>query len=216
MAGAEARVVLTDDIILDFGGLFSAANRENQAPRKPQDELLEATQYEEPIEEEKPVEGKETAQNGTTATAPFIPALTLLRQAEQEANERERSLEICRRYQDNIRVAGGLRTDILKGVRAGEDIHTLFLKAVKAISLMTSDTLFNDQIEADIKAIYGYGLGAKAPLQIELEEVRKRLQKLTEAAQREQEHDSKQRIQAAIKRHKSRITELEELISKAS
>ena len=81
---------------------------------------------------------------------------------------------------------------------------------------MTSDTLFNDQIEADIKAIYGYGLGAKAPLQIELEEVRKRLQKLTEAAQREQEHDSQQRIQAAIKRHKSRITELEELISKAS
>lgn len=213
MAGAEARVALTDDIILDFGGLFSAANRENQAPRKPQDEFLEATQYEEPIEEEKPVEGKETAQNGT---APFIPALTLLRQAEQEANERERSLEICRRYQDNIRVAGGLRTDILKGVRAGEDIHTLFLKAVKAISLMTSDTLFNDQIEADIKAIYGYGLGAKAPLQIELEEVRKRLQKLTEAAQREKEHDSQQRIQAAIKRHKSRITELEELISKAS
>jgi len=212
MAGAEARVVLTDDVILDFGGLFSAASRENKAPSKPQEELLEAPQYKEPIEKEKPTESR-TEGKGEAA---IIPALSLLRKAERDKAELERSFQICKEYQDNIRVAGSLLTDILKGVRAGEDVYTLFLKAVKAISLMTSDTLFNTQIEGDMRAIYGRGLGQKPPLQQELKDTQERLQRISEAEQREQDYDSQQRIKAAIQRHKSRIAELEEQIRRAS
>lgn len=161
-------------------------------------------------------EYKDTTERGNAVEGLPEGLGALQRKADQNKAQIDHSIEVYRKYQENTAKSGQLQTDILKGVRAGEDIHTLFLKAVKAISLMTSDTLFNDQIEADIKAIYGYGLGAKAPLQTELEEVRKRLQKLTEAAQREQEHDSQQRIQAAIQRHRNRTTELEELISRAS
>ena len=46
------------------------------------------------------------------------------------------------------------------------DIYSLFLKAVKAISLMTSNTVFYSQLEGDIRAIYGHGLLDPLPLQI--------------------------------------------------
>ena len=212
-AGAEARVVLADEVILDFGGLFSVIEGEKQASKKPVEPLLDAGQYESSTEQEKPVEGLKTAQNGHTEIA---PAVALLRKAEQAEADRKRSLEVYKTYQDNIRKAGSLRTSIIKGVRAGEDVYSLFLQAAKAISLMTSDTLFFDQIEADIKAIYGKGLGEKPPLQTERDEVAERLRRLLEAEEREQEPDSKRRIQAAIKAHRNRITELEELISRAS
>jgi hypothetical protein len=45
-------------------------------------------------------------------------------------------IEIYKKYQDNIRVSETLQSEIAKGVKNGEDVHSLFLKAVKAISLM--------------------------------------------------------------------------------
>lgn len=53
-------------------------------------------------------------------------------------------------------------------MKAGENVYNLFLKAVKAISLMTSNSLFYSQIEADTRAIYGEGLQEQAPLKCEL------------------------------------------------
>ena len=111
-------------------------------------------------------------------------------------------------YFCNISQGSQLQTEILKGIKAGADIYSLFLKATKAIALMTSNNLFYTQTEADIKAIYGRGLKEKPPLQIELKETEERLKKLIEAEQREDQTDSKERIQRAIKAHEAAIESL--------
>lgn len=109
-----------------------------------------------------------------------------------------------------------LQTDILKGVKAGESIYSLFLKAAKAISLMTSNSVFYSQIEADTRAIYGEGLHKQAPLENELEEVQQRLTNLNAAQSRELEPDSRERIGRAIKAHEAKIASLKDQIERAN
>lgn len=110
----------------------------------------------------------ENALQGQLEGLQGIPILQ--READAIKQERERAVAVYGEYQKNIKLFGQLQTDILKGVKRGEDIYSLFLKAAKAISLMTSNSLFYSQIEADIEAIYGRGLQHKPPLQKELQE----------------------------------------------
>ena len=78
---------------------------------------------------------------------------------------------------------------------------------------MTDNSAFYSQIEADTIAIYGAGLLQKDPLQIELADTRKRLERLQEAEGREQAPDARQRIKAAIEAHRKRVAELESLLA---
>lgn len=134
-------------------------------------------------------------------------------QYRQEQAERDRTREVYREYQQNIKSSGGLRTEILKGAKAGEPPVGLLLKAVKCISLMTSDTVFYNQLEGDIKSIYGAGLLEPEPLEIELKETQERLQRLEQALKRDTEPaDSKKRIERAIQAHRERISQLQGLI----
>lgn len=187
---------------LAFAG-FSEEAPEKRPSTTPTEPLLEGGQYKTPTRDKKPTEGLTEG----------LGALQL--EADRNKAEKDRSLEICRRYQENIRKSEQLQSEILKGARAGEDIYSLFLKAVEAISCMTSNPLFLSQIEGDIKTIYGRGLQEPAPLRLELRETKKRLDRLREAQQRETETDSLQRIAQAVKAHEARITELTGLIKKA-
>jgi len=208
-AGAEARVAISDSVILDFAGLFCRDTGEKQAPEKPVEPLKADGEYKTITEPEKPVkrlvEGLESQQ-----------AKQLHLEAVREQEERKRTLEIYREYQQNIKTSSQLQTEILKGARAGEDIYSLFLKACKAISLMTSNTVFYSQLEGDIRAIYGRGLQEAPAIDIELEQVVQRYIKLLEALEREPDGDSKDRIKQAIKAHENRIRELEALKEKQS
>lgn len=207
MPTAEAiqrqRVTITDNVILDFTGLFS----QEEAPESPVEPLLGAGAINNPIEPQKPVQGQINGLEREQAKQLFL-------QATREQEDHRRSLEVYRTYQENIKTSSTLQTQILKGLKAGEDVYSLFLKAAKAISLMTSNSVFYSQTEEDLKAIYGRGLQEKPPLQIELEEVQGRLQKLIEADKREKDSDSKERIQRAIQAHKNKATELREMIEK--
>lgn len=207
MPTAEAiqrqRVTITDNVILDFTGLFS----QEEAPESPVEPLLGAGAINNPIEPQKPVQGQINGLEGEQAKQLFL-------QATREQEDHRRNLEVYRTYQENIKTSSTLQTQILKGLKAGEDVYSLFLKAAKAISLMTSNSVFYSQTEEDLKAIYGRGLQEKPPLQIELEEVQGRLQKLIEADKREKDSDSKERIQRAIQAHKNKATELREMIEK--
>lgn len=142
-----------------------------------------------------------------------VALISLTRQQE----DHRRSLEAYKEYQTNIRRSGELRTDILKGVKAGEPVHTLLLKAVEYISNMTGDKLFYSQIEKDLKAIYGEAFLDDIPLEWELDEVKTRLDRLREAYKRETtDTDSKHRIETAIKEHEEKIATLKRLLERAN
>lgn len=79
----------------------------------------------------------------------------LQRKADATKQDIDRSLAVYKEYQKNTLISSQLQTEIIKGAKAGEDIYSLFLKAVKVISLMTSNSVFYTQLEADIRAIYG-------------------------------------------------------------
>lgn len=215
MAGVERAVAISDNVTLDFGGLFSAETIEKTPPKSsksPVEPLLSGGQYKTLTEQEKPAEGLKTGLQGIPQKEPPEQAKILLLNTQREREDHRRSLEVYRTYQENIKTSGQLQTDILKGVQAGTDIYSLFLKAVKAISLMTSNTAFYSQIEADIKNIYGIGLQLPAPLTLELMDTQERLDRLREAEQREPNIGS---IKRAITAHQNRIAELEKQIAKA-
>jgi hypothetical protein len=157
---------------------FSEIPPEKQPSKMPTETLLEPEGYKTPLEEENALQGLTEGLQG-------IPILQ--RQADANKAEKERALAVYREYQKNIKLSGQLQTDILKGAKRGEDIYSLFLKAVQAISLMTSNTVFYNQLNDDIRAIYGAGLSEPQPLKLELEEVQTRLEKLREASKRETE-----------------------------
>lgn len=183
---------------------FANFQEEKQPSKTPTDELLGGEEYKTSAEQENALKRQLEGLQG------------LQRKADQNKAEIDRNLEVYRTYQENIKRSGQLQTDILKGARAGEDIYSLFLKAVKAISLMTSNTVFYSQIEGDIRAIYGQGLLDPLPLQIELQETQERLTRLREAEERELEADSRERIKRAVTAHENRIAELEALIAKGA
>ena len=184
-----------------LNGLRFVDFQEKQTAKTPTDELLGAEEYKTSAEQENALKRQLEGLQG------------LQRKADQNKAEKDRNLEVYRTYQENIKRSEQLQTDILKGARAGEDIYSLFLKAVQAISCMTSNKTFYSQLEEDIKTIYGRGLQEPAPLLLEIQQAQTRLDKLREAEQRETEPDSLQRIQSAIKAHESKIAELKALIT---
>ena len=187
-----------------LNGLRFADFQEKQPSKTPTDELLGAEEYKTSAEQEHALKRQ-------------IEGLgALQRKADQNKAEIDRNLEVYRTYQENIKRSGQLQTDILKGVQAGEDIYSLFLKACKAISLMTANTVFYSQLEGDIRAIYGQGLLDPLPLQIELQQTQERLTRLREAEERELEADSRERIKRAVKAHENKIAELEALIARGA
>lgn len=186
-----------------LNGLRFADFQEKQPSKTPTDELLGAEEYKTSAEQKHALKGQ-------------IEGLgALQRKADQNKAEIDRNLEVYRTYQENIKRSGQLQSEILKGIKAGEDVYSLFLKAAKAISLMTSNSVFYSQIEDDTRSIYGRGLNYKPPLQNELQDTQKRLQRLLEAEQREADTDSRERIKRAVKAHREHIAELEAMIARA-
>ena len=184
-----------------LNGLRFVDFQEKQTAKTPTDELLGAEEYKTSAEQENALKRQLEGLQG------------LQRKADQNKAEKDRNLEVYRTYQENIKRSEQLQTDILKGARAGEDIYSLFLKAVQAISCMTSNKTFYSQLEEDIKTIYGRGLQEPAPLLLEIQQAQTRLDKLREAEQRKTEPDSLQRIRSAIKALVSKLVELKSLIT---
>lgn len=131
---------------------------------------------------------------------------------------REKLTEAARiqaEYQRNIIASDSLRCEINKGLKSGEDIYSLFLKAARAISLMTGDTAFYDVARKDLSSIYGAALGKPPVLQIELKEVQARLDKLRQAAECEKDTDDTARIRTAIQYHEKAVERIKDKIEKS-
>lgn len=213
---ADNRLRMTENVEVDFGGLFGGEDEETTAQTSPAEPLSGDGEYKNLDEGQKPNKPAKNAPQSIAADAPQeLPAKTLIRQAEREQENRKREQEIYRDYQANIRRSEQLQTEIFKGLKAGEDIYSLFLKAAEAIGAMTGNSGFLPQIAEDLKTIYGAGLRQSQPLTLELEEARARLQRLLEADLRENSPEQKRRISAAINEHRHRITALEAAIKEA-
>ena len=132
----------------------------------------------------------------------------LQREADNRKDELDRAREVYKIYQENILLAGELETEILKGLKQGENIYKLFLKAVKAISLIMGDDEIYCQAESDIKAIYGAGFLEPEAIEIELNLLEARLNKLKDALERENELEVKRRIAVAIEAHEEKISRI--------
>ena len=61
---------------------------------------------------------------------------------EENREDYYRQLAMYAQYQEDIRVSGMLRSEILKGLQVGEEIVSLFKKACECIGKMTGDMLF--------------------------------------------------------------------------
>lgn len=184
---------------------FKREQEKKQAPESPTEPRKASGEYETIAGDKKPLE---------TLVEGLQGIHKLQRQADAKKMDIDRSLAICKEYQQNIKTSSQLQTEILKGAKAGESVYSLLLKACKAISLMTSNSVFYSQLEGDIRAIYGQGLLDPLPLQIELQETQERLTRLREALNREIEPDAKERIQKAVKAHEAKIADLESLIQR--
>lgn len=185
---------------LDLTGLNALAKGGVRAPKQPLGEAVDKAGNRTPTSSPK---GVETELEGS------LGVKRLQREADRRKDEIERNLEISKTYQENSKASSQLQTEIIKGAAAGEDCYSLLLKACQAISLMTGNRLFYQQIFADILAIYGEGLGEEKPLQMQLVGAQERLRKLESAHDRETTQDSKARIAKAIAAHRTLVAELE-------
>lgn len=140
---------------------------------------------------------------------------SLLSDVKNGGNEESLSARICREYLDNVCATDELQTQILMGIKAGEDFYHLFLKAAKAVSLLTSNVQFYDQIKRDCRSMYGGIFNQKEPLEEMLEEAHQRMAQLEKAAAVESDIDIRDRINRCIDAHREKIAELEEQIRNA-
>lgn len=112
--GAETRIAVAEDIVLDFAGLFSPIEGEKQAPESPTEPLLRAGEYKTITEPQKPAERLTEGLEGQQAKKLYLDT-------QREREDRQRSLEVYRTYQENIKTSSQLQTEILKGLKAGEN-----------------------------------------------------------------------------------------------
>lgn len=136
------------------------------------------------------------------------PKTRLQREAERQRQTQQKYIEGIREQSEARRRAGELRKKILIGVRSGENIADLFLTASECISLMTGDNTFYRQIEADIKTIYGDISKDKNVLQIQLKETEKRLKRIEDSIEAEQDIIRKNVLMDSARRHRSKIEEI--------
>ena len=192
------------------------------APEMPPEPLLDDKQYKTITKPKNATQGKykQTRVGGTNLykierieEQPEEQAINQLqRQADNNRAESDRAAAVYKEYQQNIKAAGQLTTDIIKGLNTGQDIYDLFLMAVKAICCMTSDNYLYSHAEETIKTIYSVALGQQKPLELELADVEKRLFNLEEAVLWADAPDEKQRIENAIKWHRQRQSKIKEKI----
>lgn len=142
-----------------------------------------------------------------------IKGLAHKRKVEQEATAK--SIELARKHQEIQEQSREAKFNLFAGIREGEPLPILFLKACDIIAKLTGDALFYDHIKGDLFTIYGNGLTDKSVLNCNLEEAQARLQMLTNAEARETDERAKNRLKQAIEKHQLIVNELLKSITKA-
>lgn len=154
-----------------------------------------------------------SAANSPRDKPPVSPKLQAL--SDENRAKLEHATNVYAEYQKNTLISDSLQCEINKGLKSGEDIYSLFLKAAKVISLMTNNATFYDVARKDLISIYGAGLKESSVMEIELKDVQTRLNKLKQAAEREQDADDLSRIKTAIEYHEKAVERIQKQIAKS-
>ena len=181
---------------IDFSVLDSL---KSDALKCPTSEDNSSAQPSTPKEKENQPQGKYEGESGIS-----FNKLNQLKQTN------EKTAELYRQEQENIKKAGDLIPEITKGILTADNPLTLLLKAIKCIGLMTGNNAFYDQSIQDIKAVYGIGLHDPQAIEIELQEIDSRLAKFW-AAIKDAAPEEQKSLEQAIKAHEQRIEYLKEL-----
>lgn len=190
------------EIKLNFNGVF------RKGAEKPVDKRSTADNMGSSAVAENATDGK-IEQNKSTSDK-VVP---LYRETERRKQDHERSLTIYKSYQENILRSSTLTTQITKGMEAGDDIHSLYLKSIEVIALLTNDNAIRESARGYMRTLYGIGSERERPLQRELEAVNKQIFYMEEALLWETEQADIERLTKAIKTHKLRAEALEKRIN---
>lgn len=96
---------------------------------------------------------------------------------------------------------------ILKAIAEGENIATLFMMAAKALSITSDNSAFFNQAQADLIAMYAYGLSDPSVVKLEVENVEYRLERLKKLIKEAPEAEAS-RMQRAVAAHEKLLAQL--------
>jgi len=112
-------------------------------------------------------------------------------------------------YLENTRRTEELQSEVLRGAKSGEDPAQLLILCSKALSLVTNNPVFANEVERAMMAVQGHALGDPALTRQELEETKARLERIREAYAAEEDLSLKEEMEQAIRWHEKRVKELE-------
>ena len=185
---------------LDFSGIDKISNKKE----KKNTDTMATQSHSNKLKTNNTINSK----NGLNGQLEGLEDKTLFhRQIERQNKHISMAREVYSTYQENIKLSELKRSKILKGVAGGEDIYSLFLEAIKIISLMTDDESYYDQIKKDLMTI-GRATDNKPVIEIEIKEAKQQLEQLEKAMTTTNTEEDKRRLQRAIKRHRDRIESL--------
>lgn len=151
-------------------------------------------------------QAQEPAQEQEAQQPPINNALA--REQGEQREAAERAAEVYKAHQENTSKTGEIQAAILKGLKQGEPIPALFLKAAEAISCMTGNREFYQQIEADLLTVYGFALQEPEAAAIEAGKIKERLHRLEQAERETKDERERGNIAAAIRAHRQRLEQL--------
>ena len=123
---------------------------EKQAPRSPLEPLKDKTSINTSLENKEAVQGQIETQTGNNE---------LIRRIERKNIEKSDQKQIISMYKENLSKASIKQSEILKGIKAEDNIYNLFFKAIDTIELLSNNKAFSNQAKKDIIKIYGEKLG---------------------------------------------------------
>ena len=146
--------------------------------------------------------------NGTTVKANTPPKDKPRKPREKKTKPVKDDLPGRREALGRIRRSEDIQIALLKGINEGANPYGLLLKAIEGLSLAVNNPALFAQAKKDITAVYGYGLLEKEALELEAEDIKRRLSFLEERAEEVKgkitQEDFK-RIETAIKYHRENL-----------
>lgn len=104
-----------------------------------------------------------------------------------------------------------LREQIRDDVTLGKNPYQILIDVAKNISDITGEDNFGVEIREKISDVYAYALNEPQAIQIELEDVKARREKIKSAYESDEfDEDTKRRIKFALDRHDAEIKNLEQ------